>query len=80
MIVATARTLLFGISAAKELIEDVEGAFLCGLAIDARLLQQVRFDISSRNVARLIEVDADELALREHTQAALHNCFNTYSE
>lgn len=48
----------------QELIEDVEGAFVGRLSTDARLLEQIRLDIGTGNIAGHVEVDTNEFALQ----------------
>ena len=51
------------ISATKELVKPVEGAFALVLAHTARLFQQVRVNRRPNDKARSVKVDADKLAL-----------------
>ena len=56
-------TSLLCIGSGQELVEDVEGTFIFGLANRTRFLQKIRLDIGTGDVARSVKVDSDKLAL-----------------
>lgn len=58
-------TSLFGVGAGHELIENVEGTFIFGLADGTGFLQKVSLNIGTRNVAGSIKIDANEFALHQ---------------
>ena len=57
-------TLLLGVGALKELVEDVETPLFSRLSKGSRLLEKIVFDVGSRNKAGHVEVDADEFSLQ----------------
>lgn len=54
---------LFSRCTRQQLIEDMECALILGLPNCSRLLQQIRLNVSTRNVSGSVEVDPNEFAL-----------------
>lgn len=61
-------TSLFGIGAGQELIENVKGTFIFGLADRTGLLQEVSLDIGTRNIAGSIKINPNKFALNKEMQ------------
>lgn len=59
-------TPLLGSGSRQQLVEDVECAFIAGLADGSRLLQQVCLNVCTGDVSRVVEVDTDEFTLKVH--------------
>lgn len=66
-------TLLLASGSRKQLVEDVECAFIAGLADGSRLLQQVRLNVCTGDVSRVVKVDTDEFTLKVN-QSYVKSC------